>query len=167
MLSRAFFGQPAAAVAEQLLGATLVMGTKKVRITETEAYVGPHDLASHSRAGITPRTQVMFGPPGYAYVYLVYGIHNMLNVVTGPEGSGEAVLLRAAKPIEGVDVDMSGPGKLAKALGIHRTHNGMDLCGTGAWFEAPPAAVRVERGPRIGVEFAGEWADAPLRFVSR
>ena len=161
-LMRAFFARPAATVAEDLLGKHLCIGTARVRIVETEAYVGPHDAASHSRTR-TRRSAVMFGPPGHAYVYFVYGLHHMLNVVTGPVGSGEAVLLRAAEPVAGIAGRLDGPARLAKALGIHRGHDGMDLCGQGAWFEDGTRPM-VERGPRIGVEYAGAWADAPLRF---
>lgn len=184
MLDRRFFARHAATVARDLLGATLVVhrpgaerraaagtgdgtGTARARVVETEAYVGPHDAASHSRAGRTRRTEVMFGPAGHAYVYLVYGMHDMLNVVTGREGDGEAVLLRAAEPLSGVEGRTDGPARLCRTLGVTvARHDGLDLCDPAAplRFEPgrPPEVVSV--GPRVGVDYAGDWAHAPLRF---
>jgi DNA-3-methyladenine glycosylase len=132
------------------------------RIVETEAYLGPHDLACHSAKGRTPRTEPMFGPAGHAYVYLVYGLHFCLNVVTG---KGAAVLLRALEPLEGVG-ETDGPAKLTKALGVSLRHNTLPLDRAPLFLaegtRVPPSAVRT--GPRIGVDYAREWAKAPLRF---
>ena len=127
-------------------------------ITETEAYLGPHDLACHSARGRTARTEVMFGPPGTLYIYLVYGLHWMLNVVTGPPGS--AVLLRSAGGV-------NGPGRLGAALAITGALNGKAAQpSTGLWFEDRPAAGRVIATPRIGVDYAGQfWSRRKLRFV--
>jgi len=162
-------------VARELLGAVLVRRTQKdtlrARIVETEAYVGQHDLACHAARGLTERTAVMFGPPGRAYVYLVYGMHDMLNVVTAGEGDPQAVLIRACEPNSG-DAEraggaverMDGPGRLTKALLVTRDLNGHDLNRPPLWIEAGSPPPRVEVGPRVGVDYAAEWADAPLRF---
>lgn len=155
-------------VARALLGQHLVhvvRGRPRVgRIVETEAYLGPHDLACHSSKGRTPRTAVMFGPAHHAYVYLVYGMHLCFNVVTG---GGAAVLIRALEPVEGLDgVRTDGPGRLTKALGLSLSHNTKPLH-EGSLFlaEGPRVAPRhVTTTPRIGVDSAGEWAQAPLRF---
>ena len=142
-------------------------------IVEVEAYRGPEDGASHARFGRpggrgTSRTAVMFGPGGIAYVYLCYGIHEMFNIVTGLDGEGQAVLIRAIAPLVGLPDDVSvgrGPGKVTTALGIDRRHDRRDLA-RGSLFVAaldharPPIAV----GPRVGVDYAGTWAAAPLRF---
>ena len=145
--------------------------TRRVgRIVETEAYQGPKDLAAHSSRGRTARTEVMFGPPGHAYVYFIYGFWNCLNVVTEEEGTPHAVLLRALEPVSGIADKTWGPGLLCRALSIDRTLNGTDLCGEDLWIErAPgkPAAPRVGRSPRIGVDYAGEWAARPWRFFDR
>ena len=132
-LPRSFYAQDAATVARALLGCQLVFRRSaasecRVRIVETEAYVGPHDLACHAAKGRTARTEVMFGPAGHAYVYLVYGLHELLNVVTGAEGQAEAVLLRAGEPVAGVTGRLDGPGRLTRALGVTRALNGADLC---------------------------------------
>ena len=166
-LPPAFFQRPAEHVARDLLGKRLVrnMGGSVIgsTVVETEAYVGPHDLACHAARGRTARTEVMFGPPGTAYIYLIYGLHWMLNVVTGDEGYPAAVLIRG---IDGV----IGPGRVAAALGITRTLNGA-LCSpaSGLWFEE--IAERVPAGPilktpRVGINYAGPvWAAKKLRFV--
>lgn len=170
-LTRAFYAQDdCAQVAQQLLNKILVVnhqGTLQAgRIVETEAYLGPKDLAAHSSRGRTPRTQVMFGPPGHAYVYLIYGIHHCMNVVTGPEHSGTAVLLRGVEPVLNIDGPTNGPGRLCKSLGIDRNDYGADLCGSRLYIldapEVPHEEIIVR--PRIGVDYAGEWAQAPLRF---
>ncbi len=139
------------------------------RIVETEAYKGPLDLAAHSARGRTARTEVMFGPPGHAYVYLIYGMWNCLNIVTAAEGMPHAVLIRAVEPISGITDPTHGPGLLCKALHIDRSFNGMDLVGPVLWIERPrvPGAVRVARSTRIGVDYAGEWAARPWRFYDR
>lgn len=164
-LPASFFARDAETVAKQLLGATLVHGDALCRITETEAYVGPHDLACHARVGVTPRTRVLYGPPGRAYVYLCYGIHHLLNVVTGDEGDAQAVLIRAAEPIAGIDDRTDGPGRLTQTLGIRvEDHNDTPMDGD-LRFEAGNAPRRVVATPRIGVDSAGHWAAAPLRFL--
>lgn len=177
-LPRAFFARDAETVARDLLGKTLCHrpdpapaaggpgAVQRARIVETEAYVGPHDAAAHTRAGVTPRTRIMFGPAGHAYVYFVYGMHHLLNVVTGQEGDGEAVLVRAVEPLAGLPAETrtDGPGRLTKALGIRvESHDGLDLRGDRLWIGDGPAPDNVAVGPRIGVDFAGDWAHKPLR----
>src|SRR5918992_1304492 len=124
-LPRSFYEQSTIVVAKQLLGKYLVRkhpeGVTIGRIVETEAYVGPHDLACHAAKGRTARTEVMFGPGGHAYVYLVYGLHHCFNVVTGPAGEPAAVLVRALEPVSGLHLPADGPGKLCRAMGITRT----------------------------------------------
>lgn len=170
MLPRDFYHRDTSTVARDLLGKLLVhrvRGLERIgKITEVEAYLGPHDLAAHTSKGNTPRTRVMFGPPGYAYVYLIYGMHHCMNVVTEPDGTGAAVLLRALEPLANLDDNTRGPGRLCKAMNIDRSMYGHDLCSED-FFIADPATnediVIVER-PRIGVEYAKEWATKPLRF---
>jgi len=183
-LGAAFFDRPAEAVARALLGAHLVSEVDGVRcvgeIVETEAYTGPEDEASHAsaRIGRTARNAVMFGPPGRAYVYRIYGLHWCLNAVTGPEDHPAAVLIRAARPLAGVDAMrarrggrderdlMRGPGNLARALGVDGELNGHPLDAPPLWLApgAPVADAEVVRGPRIGITRA---ADLPLRFLVR
>jgi DNA-3-methyladenine glycosylase len=137
------------------------------RIVETEAYLGPHDLAAHSSRGRTARTEVMFGPPGHAYVYLIYGMHNCLNVVTGPGNHASAVLLRALEPVANLD-SASGPGRLCRAMEIDRRLNGHDLT-QGELVLAEPTEMsepfEIAARPRVGVDYAGEWAEKSLRFI--
>jgi DNA-3-methyladenine glycosylase len=170
VLPRRFYARDAATVARDLLGKVLVRDVDGVRrraaITETEAYVGSHDLASHSRHGVTARNRAMFGPAGHAYVYFVYGVHHCLNAVTGKEGDGEAVLLRAAQPLDGWDARMSGPGLLARAFGVTRADDGADLTRGPLRILDGPAPPRVVESARIGVGYAGDWAHRPLRFVA-
>jgi len=137
-----------------------------VRIVETEAYHGPHDQASHARFGPTARAAVMFGPPGHAYVYLIYGMHHCVNAVSGPEGFPAAVLVRAGEPLEGCLGSPQGPGRLCRALGIRRErHQGLDLCGATLFVEdGPPPPERVRRSPRVNVAHAGRWAERPWRY---
>jgi DNA-3-methyladenine glycosylase len=170
-------------VAPDLLGRWLVRdreGERTIaRIVEVEAYDGPEDRASHARAGITPRTRPMFGPAGCAYVYLVYGIHHCLNVVTGPEGEASAVLIRAVTavrpPADGSRAG-AGPALACRLLGVDRSLDGHDLLGPGPlWLAEPPPGDREETlrsgvsvGPRIGVDYAGPgWTDRPWRFGIR
>jgi DNA-3-methyladenine glycosylase len=170
-LARAFYDRPAETVAKDLLGKLLahrLEGVLRVgRIVETEAYLGPHDLAAHSARGRTARTEVMFGPPGHAYVYLIYGIHNCMNVVTEPAGKASAVLLRALEPVRNLEASTKGPGLLCRAMGVDRRLNGHDLVSDDFFIAEPERAERftmVSR-PRIGVDYAGEWAAKPLRFL--
>jgi DNA-3-methyladenine glycosylase len=132
---------------------------------ETEAYAGLDDRASHASRGRTPRTAIMFGAPGFAYIYLVYGMHHCLNVVVDRCGYPAAVLVRALEPLDGVDLSPSGPGRLCRALSIDRRYNGADLT-SGPLFLAPGsrASERVVAARRVGVEYAGEWARKPRRF---
>ncbi len=181
ILPRDFYNRPTLKVARELLGARLVRildGVKLVGfITETEAYIGETDLGCHAKAGRTPRTQVMYGEPGHAYVYFTYGNHWMLNAVTEREGFPAAVLIRAIQPIEGVEVmlrrrngrDTFGPGKLCQAMGIGKGENGADLTGTasGLWIEAGvevPESL-VTKSPRVGLNSVPEpWKSKPWRF---
>ncbi len=189
-LNRAFFIQPTLLVARQLLGATLVheqkIGGRTRRISgtilETEAYCGQEDLGCHAKAGLTPRTKVMFGPPGHAYIYFTYGNHWMFNCVTLPEGQPQAVLIRALQPLEGLELIArrrsgqpekrwtDGPGKLTKALGIDGRLNGIDLTASTAIIfiqPGPPVPDNlVQIGPRIGLYTVPEpWKSKPWRFL--
>ncbi len=178
---RAWFDRPSAAVAPDLLGCVLLHasaeGTVAGRIVEVEAYQGPEDLAAHSSHGKTPRNAVMFGPPGHLYVYFIYGIHHCINVVCGPDTKPEAVLIRAVAVEDGTELARrrrgavpdrrlaSGPGNVARAFGIDRRLNGADLISgpVRLAFGPRPAEIAVKR--RIGVDYAGAWAERPLRFV--
>jgi len=171
---RSFFERGTLTVARALIGMHLVhddgQAVRAGRIVETEAYLGPRDLAAHSARGRTPRTAVMFGPPGHAYVYFIYGFWNCLNVVTGRAGVPHAVLLRALEPLGGLTERTWGPGLLCRALHIDRRLNGADLRGDRLWLEhprAPVRAVRIARATRIGVDYAGQWAQRPWRFYDR
>ncbi|HUJ57090.1 MAG TPA: DNA-3-methyladenine glycosylase [Kofleriaceae bacterium] len=166
-LPAAFFARDARTVARALIGCALVHRRRAGMIVETEAYVGPEDLACHARFGPTARTSVMFGPGGVSYVYLCYGIHQMFNVVTGPAGHGQAVLVRAIAPLCGLADDAAigrGPGKVTRALGLDRRHDRRDLARGALYIAAYRTPPRLRRGPRIGVAYAGAWADKPLRF---
>lgn len=179
-LPRSFYGRDVAEVARALIGCAIVHGERAAMIVETEAYGDAGDLASHARFGKTPRNAAMFGPPGHAYVYLCYGTHQMFNISTGEDGRASAVLIRAVTPLLGIPAAAGatgaalaaigrGPGKLTTALGIDRGHNLLDLTADEAalWLAkvAEPPGLAV--GPRVGVDFAGEWAAAPLRFTWR
>lgn len=169
-LARAFYDRDTVTVAHDLLGARLVHvvdGVKRVgRIVEVEAYLGEEDLAAHSSKGLTPRTRILFGPPGFAYVYLIYGIYCCMNLVTEREGNACAVLLRALEPVRNVAGRSSGPGLLCRAMGIDLRHNGHDMESDGFHVTKRPAgeALRVVARPRIGVAYSGVWASKPLRF---
>ncbi len=179
-LPRGFFAQPTLELARALLGCRLVHETEAGRligrIVETEAYLR-EDPASHSFRGRTPRNASMFGPPGRAYVYLVYGMHECFNVVSAAEGVGEAVLVRALEPLEGLQLMHArrgtsdvrelcrGPAKLTQALAITRAHDGVDLVRGALRIEAPERGfepARIAQRPRIGISRA---VDAPLRFL--
>lgn len=172
-LPRDFYARKTVAVAKDLLGRVLVHddgGVRRAgRIVETEAYVGPHDLACHASKGRTARTDVMFGPAGHAYVYLIYGMYDCFNVVTEREGFAAAVLVRGVAPIEGCLGKTDGPGKTCRAMRITRAQNRLDLTGSALVIEEgePVSSRRIERGPRIGVDYAGDWAHEPLRFWIR
>ena len=167
-LGREFFERECEVVARELLGAVLVHGRRAGRIVETEAYLGADDLASHARFGETARNRVMFGAGGASYVYLIYGMHEMFNVVADRAGRPSAVLVRAIEPVAGLGDDAAvgrGPGKLTRALGITRTHSGVDLTTSRRLYIAAGARAReVEVGPRVGIDYAGAWAKAALRF---
>ena len=166
VLEPKFFARPALVVARELLGKYLVRRQRNreqaVLIHEVEAYIGPHDLASHGRFGRTQRTEVMFGPAGVWYVYLCYGIHWMLNVVTDEEDHPAAVLFRGAG-------EFDGPGKLTKGLNIDRRLNTKAAVEkAGLWLEDRGEKVRrgdIQKTPRIGVDYAGDWVHKPYRFV--
>ena len=169
--ARSFFAQSTLRIARALIGMHLVHrtphGLHRGRIVETEAYQGPQDLAAHSARGRTARTEVMFGPPGHAYVYFIYGMWNCLNVVTARAGRPHAVLLRALEPLSDPQARTWGPGLLCQAFQIGRDLNGADLLGSVLWLEYAPArapAARIARAPRIGVDYAGDWAHRPWRF---
>lgn len=167
-LTKDFYARDAETVAKALLGTTLVYDhnglVQRSRIVETEAYVGTHDLASHASKGRTKRTEVMFGPPGRAYIYLIYGMYDMLNVVTGRDGDAQAVLIRAVEPLENVTGKTDGPGKLTRALGITRELNQHDLLTAPLWLEPGTPPREVVTTTRIGIDYAKAWKDAPLRF---
>ena len=170
-LPRSFYDRDTVEVAHDLLGQHLVhvvSGVERVgRIVEVEAYLGPHDLAAHSARGLTKRTRVMFGPPGHAYVYLIYGMHWCVNMVTQEEGKASAVLLRAVEPVKNVEGRTQGPALLTRAMGIDGRLNGHDLLSDDLFVRrARPAgeAVPIVKRPRIGVDYAGHWARRLLRF---
>jgi DNA-3-methyladenine glycosylase len=178
-LPRAFYARPTVDVAHALLGKLLVRRPpartgepRLARIVEVEAYLGLRDAASHARRGPTPRAAIMFGPPGFLYVYLIYGMHNCMNVVTETDGVAGAVLLRAAAPVAGIpDLKrpLTGPGKLCAGLEITRRENGLDLTAGGEFYLADDGAPPPRRvaSARIGVAYAGAWAARKLRFYVR
>lgn len=168
-MGRSFFARPSPVVARSLLGCWLVRRTslgliRRVQISETEAYLGRVDPASHAYRGQTRRNRAMFGPPGHAYVYLIYGMHYCFNVVTGNDGEAEAVLVRAALGRSAAGASLGGPGRLCRALEIGRDQDSLDLCSAAPnqiWVEAgiSPPRMAILNGPRIGVRDR-----APLRF---
>lgn len=174
IMPRAFYERNAVEVARDLLGKVLVHGPVSGRIVEVEAYLGLHDPAAHSARGVTARTKVIFGPPGHAYVYFIYGMYECLNIVAEPEGSPGCVLIRALEPISGIEemkkrrgaVKLeqltSGPGKLTMAMGIDRRLNGADVT-TGELIVGDDGIGELEigTGPRVGISKAVDW---PLRF---
>jgi DNA-3-methyladenine glycosylase len=169
-LPREFYAQDTVTVAKNLLGKYLIyhyQGTEQIaKIVEVEAYLGPHDLAAHSSKGKTKRTEVMFGPPGFAYVYLIYGMYYCLNVVTQEEGHASAVLIRAVEPIKNISARTSGPGLLCKAMHINKTLNAHDLTSDNFYIAAAEQVhpVRIVKKSRIGVDYAKHWAKRLLRF---
>jgi DNA-3-methyladenine glycosylase len=177
ILPRSFYNRKAIDVARGLLGKILVHGRTAGIIVETEAYLGGDDLASHSARGITDRTRVIFGPPGHAYVYFIYGMYECLNIVAEPEGKAGCVLIRAAEPLAGIDLMKrrrpkahsvaklaSGPGRLTLAFAITRTQNAADVTrGPLAVRERKqPPAFDIEVTRRIGIRHCADW---PLRFL--
>jgi DNA-3-methyladenine glycosylase len=170
-LPREFYARDTRSIARDLLGKLLVHmdgGVRRAaRIVETEAYHGPGDRASHARFGRTARAAIMFGPPGFAYVYLIYGTSHCMNVVTGREGFPSAVLLRSGEPVEACLHSTRGPGNLCRALAIRRAHdNGRDLLGEDLFIEdAPRPAEKVLSGRRVNVDYAGPWAEKPWRYA--
>ena len=179
ILRRVFYQRPTVDVARDLLGKVLVHGPAAGVIVETEAYLGGDDRAAHSARGITGRTRVIFGPPGHAYVYFIYGMYECLNIVAEPAGQPGCVLVRALEPVAGIEImqrrrpraqrleDLaSGPGKLTLALDINRAHNGVDLTRGALVVREPaePRPVEIDVTPRIGIRECADW---PLRFVVR
>jgi len=179
ILKRPFYARPTAEVARALLGQVLVHGLTAGIIVETEAYPGRDDLASHSARGITDRTQVIFGPPGHAYVYLIYGVYECLNLVTEPAGTPGCVLIRALQPVAGIELmrerrpaarsleDIArGPGRLTMAMAITRAHYGVDVTRGSLVVRGPaePHSLAIEVTPRIGIRIC---AERPLRFILR
>lgn len=180
-LPRDWYARPVLDVARDLLGTHILReeadGPRVARIVEVEAYDGPDDRASHARVGPTARTAPMFGAPGHAYVYLVYGMHLCLNVVAHPEGRASAALIRAIEPLDeggaavGAPRAAAGPGLVGRWLAVDRGWSGHDLTlGRGLWLAAgtPVAEADVLRGPRVGVAYAGaDWASRPWRLGIR
>lgn len=181
-LPRSFYARPAPEVARDCLGKLLVYdspaGVLCGRIVESEAYLGVADLAAHSRGGRrTPRNEAMYGAPGHAYVFLIYGMHHHLNLVTDQVGVPTAVLLRAVEPRLGEDLMQarrqvrdrrqltSGPGKLCQAFAIDLSHNTVDLCRPGLFLAEGEPPRRIQRTARIGVEYARHWSRRLLRFI--
>lgn len=184
-LKREFYARPVLQVARECIGKVLVHrtaeGVAAGRIVEVEAYRGPLDLAAHSSRGLTRRTAAMYGPPGHAYVYLLYGVSWAMNIVTTADGVPHAVLIRAIEPLRGVDLMArrrrkspnsreltNGPGKLTNALAITGADYGRDLCGGQLYLERCDLPVgRIGRSPRINVDYAGHWASKLWRFYER
>ncbi len=165
-----FYERDTVTVAKDLLGNFLVHYDGEIerigKIVEVEAYLGQQDLASHSSKGLTKRTEVMFGPAGFAYIYLIYGMYYCTNIVTESERIGSAVLIRALEPIKNIQQKTQGPGLLSKAMGINKQHNRHHLHSDNffvALNNEPRDFVVIER-PRIGVHYAKDWAEKPLRF---
>jgi DNA-3-methyladenine glycosylase len=168
---RRFYARDALVVARALIGCDIVHeqpdgSFRAARIVETEAYRGPKDLASHARAGLTRRTRSLLGEEGHAYVFLVYGMHECFNVTCAGVGSGHAVLVRAAEPVSGFaqDARLDGPGRFARAMGITRAYDGADLTEPPLYLCARRGRPRVVVTARVGVAYAGAWADRPWRF---
>lgn len=169
VLPQSFFARPVDELARALLGCRLVRGSITLAITEVEAYAGPEDTASHARFGKTDRNAAMWGPPGHVYVYLCYGIHNMLNISADASGRASAVLIRACEPVAGLDevrerrggkagpVLLAGPGKVGAALELDTSWSGHPLYRTGGLsVHAGEAPAQVLVGPRVGIDFADE-----------
>jgi DNA-3-methyladenine glycosylase len=170
LLTRDFYDRDTQLVAKEILGKYLVhrqSGLEQIgRIVEVEAYLGPHDLAAHSARGLTRRTQVMFGPPGHVYVYMIYGMYYCLNFVTEKEGHAAAILIRALEPIQNISLSTRGPGLLCKALGINKSLNNHDLISDDFFVAEAPVKqkITIVKKARIGVPYAKHWAKRLLRF---
>ena len=177
ILPRSFYSRPTVEVARDLLGNILVHGDTAGRIVETEAYLGGDDLAAHSARGVTARTRVIFGPPGHAYVYFIYGMYECLNLVAEPAGKPGCVLIRAVEPVSGIEIMQrrrpaahtlrelaSGPGRLTLALGITRALNGVDVTRGSLTVRTAGdvAPFEIEVTPRIGIRQCADW---PLRYI--
>jgi DNA-3-methyladenine glycosylase len=169
-LPRAFYERPTVEVAKALVGKVLVRGERRARIVEVEAYLGERDAASHARRGPTPRSAIMFGPPGHLYVYLIYGMHHCMNFVAERDGVAGAVLIRAAEPLDddAAGFPYRGPGKLCAGLAITRAEHGLDLTAGGGLYVVDDGAAppRLATSARIGVDYAGAWAARRLRFYA-
>ncbi len=176
ILPRSFYRRKTVQVARELLGKLLVHGDTWAKIVETEAYLGGDDLASHSARGMTDRTRVIFGSPGHAYVYLIYGMHECLNLVAEPDGIAGCVLIRALEPVKGIEMmkerrprasrieDLArGPGNLTRAMGITRAHNGIDVTRGSMLVKQPDSIepIAIVTTPRVGITHCADW---PLRF---
>lgn len=176
ILNKSFYNQPTTEIAKQLLGKFLCRKINNKlyigKIVETEAYLGKKDLACHSAKGLTPRTKVMYGPAGHAYVYFIYGMYHCLNVVTEEENNPCAVLIRALEPIiippdKGVRGFLNGPAKLCREFQIDKKLNGYNLTlGKKLWIENGEIikSSQIKKSKRIGVDYAGIWKDKLLRF---
>lgn len=167
-LDRDFYARDTVTVAREMLGKYLVMGDKIGRIVETEAYLGPTDLASHARHRSRTRNYLMFGQPGILYVYLTYGLHYLANIIAkSPNQEAGAVLLRALEPVQGITLPTNGPARLTKALGINLTHKGMDLVSPNFYLDDRGDTINsdlVIATPRIGIDYAGQYRNKPWRF---
>lgn len=187
-LPQSFFARDVLEVAPALLGQLLWRDDVALRITEVEAYRWPGDTACHARSGRTERNAALWGPPGHAYVYLIYGMHSMLNIVTGADGEAQAVLVRACEPVEGLSVVqerrggkagpqlLAGPGKVGQALALDTTWSGHPIYSPGGLIVGPgPAPAAIAVGPRVGIEYAlpehqallWRFADAGSRWVTK
>ena len=169
-LDRTFYARPGIDVSKSLLGAIMCRRiggiVRRARIIETEAYLGPKDLASHSSKGRTLRTEVMFGEAGHAYVYFIYGMHYMFNIVAGNTGEAHAILIRAAQPLDEWQIDLTGPAKFARGFEITRDDNSMDLTsGEISLFADPAYRPKIIRTRRIGIDYARHWKNRLLRFI--
>ena len=176
-LPREFYDRPTLTVAKDLLGKVLIKqapsGILQLKIVDVEAYVGPKDKACHASKGRTTRTEIMFGPAGFTYVYLIYGMYHCLNIVTEREDYPAAILIRGLEVLGEVHpgalpTRIDGPGRVCRFLEVNRTHNGLDATvGTTLWIEDQGLAVsrkHIQTLPRIGVDYAGEWAQKRWRF---
>lgn len=170
--SRAWYRRGAVALARNLVGCLLVhelgagADARVARIVETEAYCGPRDLACHARVGLTKRTRTLLGEEGHAYVFFIYGMHDCFNVTCSGAGSGNAVLVRAGEPVSGLaeGTRLDGPGRFARAMGITRSLDGEDLTGGRLYVSLRAKRPRIAVTARVGIAYAGEWADKPWRF---